>query len=265
MQLASRDEAAYVRDMPKTVTACLVIIGNEILSGRTQDKNLAHLATRLNDVGVQLREVRVIPDVEETIVTTVNEVRVKYDYVFTTGGIGPTHDDITSASIAKAFGVPIFRHPDAERILRAHYSKDMINEARLKMADVPKGAVLLDNPVSSAPGFSIGNVYVMAGVPKIMQAMLDAIIPTLKGGATVLTHSITTNLPEGTIAKGLTDIQDNYPDIEIGSYPMYQMGGGFSTTLVLRSSDAVRNEAAGAEIKALIMAEGGKIITPELV
>jgi molybdenum cofactor synthesis domain-containing protein len=242
--------------MENTVTACLIIIGNEILSGRTQDKNLAHIALKLNDVGVQLREVRVIPDVEDTIVTTVNTVRVAYDYVFTTGGIGPTHDDITSASIAKAFGVPIHRHPEAEHLLRTHYTPEQINEARLKMADIPLGAALLDNPVSSAPGFVIGNVHVMAGVPRIMQAMLDAIIPTLRGGAPVLSVSVTTNLPEGTIAEGLTEIQARYADIDIGSYPMYKMGE-MSTTLVLRSPDAARNEAAAGEIRTLIAACGG--------
>ena len=251
--------------MSQIVTACLIIIGNEILSGRTQDKNLSHLALRLNAIGVRLAEARVIPDVEDTIVATVNECRAKFDYVFTTGGIGPTHDDITSASIAKAFGVSIHRHPEAERILRRHYSEDQINEARLKMADVPVGAELLDNPVSSAPGFKVGNVYVMAGVPRIMQAMLDAIIPTLKGGAPIVSLSITTDLPEGTIAAGLTDIQSRYGDIDIGSYPMYQIGGGYSTTLVLRSTDADRNAAAGAEIEALVAQCGGHIITPELV
>lgn len=246
------------------VTASLVIIGNEILSGRTQDKNLAHIAVRINEVGVRLMEVRVIPDIEDTIVHTINELRAKHDYVFTTGGIGPTHDDITSASIAKAFGVSIHRHPEAEAILRRHYTPDMINEARLKMADVPQGAVLLDNPVSSAPGFRMGNVYVMAGVPKIMQAMLDAIIPELKGGAPMLSLSITINLPEGEIAEGLTEIQSRYPDIEIGSYPMYQKEG-FSTTLVLRSTNPARNDAAGNEIRALTQKCGGKEITPALV
>jgi molybdenum cofactor synthesis domain-containing protein len=249
--------------MQKTITACLVIIGNEILSGRTQDKNLAHLALKLNEVGVQLREVRVIPDIEETIITTINAVRVQYDYIFTTGGIGPTHDDITSASIAKAFGVAIHRHPAAEAILRAHYTPEQINEARLKMADIPMGAELLDNPVSSAPGFHIGNVYVMAGVPRIMQAMLDAIIPTLRGGAPVLSVSVTTDLPEGTIAEGLTAIQNRYMDIDIGSYPMYKMGE-MSTTLVLRSPDTARNAAAADEIRALIAASGGKEITATL-
>lgn len=245
-------------------TAALLIIGNEILSGRTQDKNLAHIALRLNEIGVGLREVRVVPDVEDTIVETVNALRATYTYVFTTGGIGPTHDDITSASVAKAFGVALHRHPDAERILRAHYTADQINEARLKMADVPEGAELLDNPVSSAPGFRVGNVFVMAGVPRIMQAMLDAIIPQLRGGAPVLTLTVTTDLPEGDIAAGLTDIQNRYPDIEIGSYPMYSRGS-FSTSLVLRSPDAARNEAAATEIRAMIAAHGGNLITPELV
>ena len=245
--------------MHPTVTACLVLIGNEILSGRTQDKNLSHLALKLNEVGIQLREARVIPDVESTIVATINECRTKFDYVFTTGGIGPTHDDITSASIAKAFGVALHRHPDAERALRAHYSEADINEARLKMADVPVGATLVPNAVSTAPGFCIGNVFVMAGVPRIMQAMLDAIIPLLKGGATVLSVSITTNLPEGVIAKGLTDIQNRYPTIDIGSYPMYERGN-LSTTLVLRSPDAALNEAARAEIEAMITANAGLVI-----
>ena len=244
--------------MPSQVTACLVIIGNEILSGRTQDANLAYLAKRLNDIGIQLREARVIPDIEETIVETVNTVRAQYDYVFTTGGIGPTHDDITAASIAKAFGVKIHRNPEAERILRQHYTTEQINEARLKMADVPEGSVLLDNPVSAAPGFRVSNVYVMAGVPKIMQAMVDAIIPELKGGASVLSLTVSTDLPEGDIAAGLTDIQSRYPDIEIGSYPMYKMGG-FTTSLVLRSPDSARNDAAAEEIRALIRASGGNI------
>jgi molybdenum cofactor synthesis domain-containing protein len=260
--LASGAHAFYDIAMKKAVTACLIIIGNEILSGRTQDKNLAHLALKLNEAGIQLREVRVVPDVEQTIVDAINTVRVQYDYVFTTGGIGPTHDDITSASVAKAFGVAMHRHPDAEAALRAHYSVDDINEARLKMADVPMGSELIPNAVSTAPGFRIGNVFVMAGVPKIMQAMLDAIIPHLKGGATVLSASVATNLLEGTIAAGLTDIQNRYMDIDIGSYPTYEAASGYRTTLVLRSPDAGRNEAARAEIEAMILALGGQVITP---
>ena len=246
--------------MNRTVTACLIIIGNEILSGRTQDKNLNHLAIKLNEAGVQLREVRVIPDIEKTIIESINAVRVVYDYVFTTGGIGPTHDDITSASVARAFDTPIHRHPEAERALRAHYGPEQINEARLKMAEIPLGAELIPNAVSTAPGFRIGNVFVMAGVPRIMQAMLDAILPQLKGGATVLAVSIATNLPEGIIAAGLTDIQARYPNIDIGSYPMYERGN-LSTTLVLRSPDAARNHAACSEIEGLIRACHGDVLS----
>lgn len=262
--LASRRQAAYVAFMPETVTAALVVIGNEILSGRTQDKNIAHLAVRLNEAGVQLREVRVVPDVEAKIVEAVNAVRANYDYVFTTGGIGPTHDDITSASIAKAFGVKIYRDPEAERALRTHYAQAQINEARLKMADVPEGAELIPNAVSTAPGFCVENVYVLAGVPRIMQAMLDAIIPRLKGGSPVLSISVTTNLPEGAIAAGLTDIQNHYTDLDIGSYPMYERGQ-LSTTLVLRSPNTLRNTAAAREVEDMIRRLGGEVIaTPQV-
>ena len=245
--------------MTQTVTASLVIIGNEILSGRTQDKNISYIAVKLNSAGIQLREVRVVPDIEKEIVDAVNAVRARYDYVFTTGGIGPTHDDITSASVAAAFDVALHRHPDAEAALRAHYTPDQINESRLKMADVPVGSELIPNAVSTAPGFRIGNVFVMAGVPRIMQAMLDAIMPHLKGGATVLSVSVTTNLPEGTIAAGLTEIQNNYPGIDIGSYPMYERGN-LSTTLVLRSPDAALNDAARREIETMIESLGGELM-----
>lgn len=249
--------------MKKIVTASLLIIGNEILSGRTQDKNLSHLALKLNDAGIQLREVRVVPDIEGEIVDAVNALRAKFDYVFTTGGIGPTHDDITTASIAKAFGVAVIRHPEAEAALRAHYGAE-INEARLKMSEVPVGATLIPNAISVAPGFRMENVFIMAGVPRIMQAMLDAIIPHLEGGATVLSASIATNLLEGTIADGLTDIQNRYMDIDIGSYPTYESAQGYRTTLVLRSPDAGRNEAARSEIEAMILALGGMVIAPPI-
>ena len=237
-------------------TACLIIIGNEILSGRTQDKNLNHLALTLNERGVQLREARVVPDVEDEIIAAVNACRAKYTYVFTTGGIGPTHDDITSASVARAFGVPIHRHPEAERILRAHYTEDQINEARLKMADVPLGAELIDNPVSSAPGYKMGNVYVFAGVPRIMHAMLDAVKHTLAEGTPVQTLSITCDLGEGAIAEGLTAIQSRYPQVEIGSYPYFKQGV-LSTTLVMRSTDATANKAAYDAVAEMIGRLGG--------
>lgn len=240
-------------------TAALIIIGNEILSGRTQDKNLSHLALTLNERGVQLREARVVPDIEDEIVQAVNEVRKKYTYVFTTGGIGPTHDDITSASVAKAFGVAIHRHPEAERILRAHYTEDQVNEARLKMADVPVGAELIDNPVSSAPGYRIGNVFVFAGVPRIMQAMLDAVKHTLAQGKPVQTLSITCDLGEGAIADGLTTIQERYTQVEIGSYPYFKQGI-LSTSLVMRSVDTAANKAAYDDVAALIASLGGTVM-----
>ncbi len=258
-QLASRLPPLYLQSMPTIVTAALVIIGNEILSGRTQDKNLAHIALELNKVGVQLREVRVVPDIEAEIVDAVNAVRTRYDYIFTTGGIGPTHDDITTASIAKAFGVAVYRHPEAEAMLRSYIPADRINEARLKMADVPVGAKLVPNPVSAAPGFHMENVYVMAGIPNIMQAMLAAILPHLKGGSTVQSISITTDLPEGTIADGLTAIQNHYPDLDVGSYPRFVDGRGI-TTLVFRSPDAAKNQTAAGELIALVGSLNGKII-----
>ena len=245
--------------MTRFVTAALVIIGNEILSGRTQDKNLAHLAMKLNAAGIQLREVRVVPDIEAEIVAAVNAVRARYDYVFTTGGIGPTHDDITTASIAAAFGVAVIRHPEAEAALRAHYGAE-INDARLKMAEVPEGATLIPNAISVAPGFRMENVFVFAGVPRIMQAMLDAALPHLVGGATVHSASIATNLLEGTIAAGLTEIQARYADVDIGSYPTYESAQGYRTTLVLRSPDTQRNDAARREIADLITACDGTIV-----
>lgn len=245
--------------MGKTVTAALAIIGNEILSGRTHDKNIPHIATKLNEAGIQLREVRVVPDLEQEIIDAVNALRQRYDYVFTTGGIGPTHDDITSATVAKAFGTTLHRHPEAEAALRAHYTPDMVNEARLRMAEVPLGATLIPNPVSAAPGFMIGNVHVMAGVPRIMQAMLDWVIPQLTGGDPVLSISVTTNLTEGTIAQALSAIQQRYPTVDIGSYPTFRQGD-LSTTLVCRSSDATANEAAAAEIRTMISQLAGNII-----
>ena len=245
--------------MQKIVTGCLVIIGNEILSGRTVDANLAYIAKELNEVGVQLREVRVIPDIEATIIATVNAVRATFDYVFTTGGIGPTHDDITSLSIANAFGVKLLRHPIAEQQLRAYIPADKMNEARLKMADIPEGAHLINNSVSAAPGFIIGNVHVMAGVPKIMRAMLADILPKLNGGAKVQSVSITSNVPEGTLADGLTAIQAHYPTIDIGSYPT-TIDGKHITTLVLKSPDSTQNDAALAETRTLLLNLGGTLM-----
>jgi molybdenum cofactor synthesis domain-containing protein len=246
----------------RTVTACLLIIGNEILSGRTRDANLAYLAKGLNEVGVRLREARVIPDVPETIVSTVNEVRAQYDYVFTTGGIGPTHDDITAECVARAFGLRLVLDPEARRRLDVRY-REMggqmeLNEARLRMAHVPDGAVLIDNPVSAAPGFQIGNVFVMAGVPVIAQAMFDSVKHRLVGGAKVLARGINCRLAEGTIAKDLADIQSGYPQIDIGSYPFWSAGGGFGVSLVLRGTDAEMLDCAVGDVRAMVMRLGGE-------
>ena len=249
---------------PKTVTACLLVIGNEILSGRTQDANLNFLAKGLNEVGVRLREARVIPDVPETIITTVNEVRAKFDYVFTTGGIGPTHDDITAECVARAFELKLVLDPEAKRRLEIRYrqmgGQVELNEARLRMAHVPEGATLIDNPVSAAPGFQIGNVFVMAGVPAIAQAMFDSVKHRLVGGAKVLARSVNCRLAEGTIAKDLTEIQERYPQIDIGSYPFWSRGGGFGVSLVLRGTDPQELARATEEVAAMITQHGGEPI-----
>lgn len=232
--------------MTTNPTACLIIIGNEILSGRTHDKNLPHIATVLNEAGVQLREVRVIPDIEALIISTVNELREKFTYVFTTGGIGPTHDDITTASVAKAFGVAVRRHPEAERLLLAHYRPEDVNEARMKMADIPEGATLILNRVSAAPGFVLGNVHVLAGVPRIMQAMMEEILPTLKGGAPVRTHSFEIERPEGDLAASLTAVQEQFSQVEIGIYPLIKHGK-LASSIVCRCDDtAILNSCANA-------------------
>ncbi|HYE50500.1 MAG TPA: molybdopterin-binding protein [Azospirillaceae bacterium] len=249
------------RKTDAVVTAALVIIGNEILSGRTQDANLNYLAKFLGGIGIRLREVRVVPDEEPAIVEAVNALRARNTYVFTTGGIGPTHDDITAECIARAFGVPLVRNPEAVALLEKHYAgTGLLNEARLRMANTPEGATLVENPVSTAPGFQIGNVFVLAGVPMIMQAMLGSLAHRLAGGEKVRTRTVTCQVPEGSLADGLTAIQGRFADVEIGSYPSYRQGK-FSTALVLRGTDVPRLEAATAEVAALVAALGG---TPEV-
>lgn len=240
-------------------TACLIIIGNEILSGRTQDKNLAWIAKGLNEIGIALREVRVVPDIEPVIIDTVNTCRMGFTYVFTTGGIGPTHDDITSACIAKAFGVPLERNLQAAAILEKHYGREQLNEARLKMADIPAGAGLILNPVSAAPGFRIGNVYVMAGVPSIMQAMFAGIKGELKGGAKTLSLCVSTFVTEGVIAAQLSDIQKEHAQVDIGSYPFIRHGR-LGISLVARSVDNARLTACVNAIKAMLQALGADAI-----
>jgi molybdenum cofactor synthesis domain-containing protein len=262
------DPAPPATTPPQTVTACLLIIGNEILSGRTQDANLAYLAKGLNEVGVRLREARVIPDVPDTIIATVNEVRAQYDYVFTTGGIGPTHDDITAECVARAFGVKLVLDPEARRRLEVRYrsmgGNMELNEARLRMAHVPEGASLIDNAVSAAPGFRIGNVFVMAGVPVIAQSMFDSVKLTLVGGAKILSRSILCKLAEGAIAKDLGDIQAEYPGVDIGSYPFWSRGGGFGVSLVLRGPDPEALDRATAAVAAMVTRLGGEPVEGEI-
>jgi molybdenum cofactor synthesis domain-containing protein len=240
-------------------TACVIVIGNEILSGRTQDTNLAWLAIHLNQAGVKLKEARVIPDVPEVIIATVNECRAKYEYIFTTGGIGPTHDDITSECIAKAFSRKYVRNPQALKLLTDYYGVDKLNEARLKMCDMPEGATLIPNDISVAPGFIIDNVYVMAGVPKIMQSMFNAIKHTLTGGKPVLSESVSVFLTEGVIAKSLTEIQNRFPEVEIGSYPFAREGGKLGTSLVSRHEDAEKLAQVKAAIIQMIEKYSGEI------
>lgn len=243
------------------ITAAICIIGNEILSGRTQDKNLAFIGEHLNNLGIRLSEVRVVRDDETAIVDAVRALSALYTYVFTSGGIGPTHDDITTACIAKAFGVPVERNAEAMRRLTAHYANTGIefNEARRKMADIPVGATLIDNPVSAAPGFIIGNVHVLPGVPRIMQAMFEGLKSSLVGGAPMLSCTVACTIGEGTVAAGLGAIQARYDDVEIGSYPYFR-AGHFGTSLVLRAADPVRLEAAAEEVRALVRSLGAEPI-----
>jgi len=237
-------------------TACLLVIGNEVLSGRTQDANVRFLATRLGEIGLPLREVRIIPDVPETIVAAVNEVRARFDQVFTTGGIGPTHDDITSECVAAAFGVPWEPHPEAWARMERHYQPGEFNAARQRMATMPRGAMLIENAISAAPGFTIGNVHVMAGVPRIMQSMFDWLAPRLPGGRPVEMRAVhAAGLLEGNVAAGLAAIQARYPSVDLGSYPYYR-GTGNGVALVAKGTDAAALEAAIADVAELIRSQG---------
>ncbi len=238
--------------MTKKLTAILVIIGNEILSGRTQDTNTSWIASRLAERGIRMSEARVIPDVEDVIIQTINELRGKADYVFTTGGIGPTHDDITTESIAKAFGVKAVLNQNAwDDLLRYYGSADQLTPARLKMAHIPEGATLINNPVSGAPGYNIGNVFVMAGVPRIMQAMLDEILPRLDKSEPILSNTVSCDLLESMIAEDLAAIQAKYPTVDVGSYPHFRMGD-LGLSLVLRSSDNDALHAATDDVVAMV-------------
>ena len=242
----------------RSVTAALIVIGDEVLSGRTKDKNIGHVAERLTDVGIDLREVRVVADVEEDIVAAVNALRARFDYVFTTGGIGPTHDDITADAIAKAFGVSIDVDPRARAMLLEYIAEKDLNEARLRMARIPAGATLVVNEVSKAPGFRIGNVIVMAGVPRIMQSMLEAVLPELRKGRPMLSRTILAEAKEGDIAAPLRKIAETYPDAIIGSYPFRdEVDGRYKTNLVVRAREPETLAAAGDAVARMVEDNAG--------
>ncbi len=233
-------------------TAAILVIGDEILSGRTQDTNTHFLAGELTAKGIDLMEVRVISDDKQTIVDALNALRQIYDSVFTSGGIGPTHDDITADAIAAAFGVGVEIRADARAILEARYKEmgTQINAARLRMARIPDGATLIENPVSGAPGFTMENVHVMAGVPSVFRAMVASVLPSLTGGAPLQSQSIRIDRGEGDIAGPLADLAANFPDLSIGSYP-YQHEGAYGATIVIRGADSSQISAAAMQLNAL--------------
>jgi molybdopterin-biosynthesis enzyme MoeA-like protein len=239
------------------VTAAVMIIGNEILSGRTIDANLPFIAGELTKLGIRLMEARVVADIEADIAAAVNALRARYTYLFTTGGIGPTHDDITAGSVAAAFGVAVHRHPDAVAILRRRYANPAdLTQGRLKMTEVPVGATLIDNPVSGAPGFKIDNVYVMAGIPAVARAMFDGLKHGLTGGTPMVSRTVVSNLGEGLIATDLAALQERNPDVEIGSYPFHRRGV-FGSSLVIRGTDPARLEAVAEAVRDLVRRLGG--------
>lgn len=244
---------------PKQITAAVLIIGNEILSGRTHDINLPYIADALGQRGIQLVQARVIPDVALVIQDSLNELRKATDFVFTTGGIGPTHDDITAENVAAAFGVELHDHPEACARLLAYFQERGVepNTARMRMARVPQGATLVDNPVSIAPGFRMDNVFVMAGVPKIMQAMLANILPQLPQAQRMLAKTIICNLPEGALAAPLGDLQASYPNLDIGSYPGKSATGG-RVSLVVRGQQQDQIDAVAIKLREMISTLGGK-------
>lgn len=241
-------------------TAAILVIGDEVLSGRTKDKNIGFIADYLTALGIDLKEARIVSDVEADIVAAVNALRARYTYVFSTGGIGPTHDDITADAMAVAFGVGISHHPEATRLLTEFFAKmgREANEARMRMARIPHGASLIENKASVAPGFRMENVFVMAGVPRVMQAMMDVIAPTLTGGPKMESRTIEFHGGEGEVAKGLAEVQQRFAEVSIGSYP-FESAEGFGTNLVLRSRDVVALQQATDEVElhaAALVAQG---------
>jgi molybdenum cofactor synthesis domain-containing protein len=241
------------------ITAAILVIGDEILSGRTKDKNIGYIAEYLTAIGVDLREVRVVPDDEGDIVAALNALRHRYAYVFTTGGIGPTHDDITADCVAKAFGVPIDYDPRAVALLQQRFKGPDLNEARMRMTRIPQGADLVTNKVSLAPGFWIGNVIVMAGVPTIMQAMLDEVGPKLKTGRQMLSESVRADAREGDIGTELGEVALAHPEVTIGSYPFFDDKSGPNTNVVVRSRDPAKLAAAKAAVEAMLVSVKAKL------
>lgn len=237
-------------------TAAILIVGDEILSGRTRDANMHHLAGELTKAGIDLREARIVRDDHAAIVAAVNALRAGHDHVFTSGGIGPTHDDITADAVAAAFGLPLTIRADARDLLAAHYARQNLpfNEARQRMARIPEGAALIENPVSVAPGFSLGNVHVMAGVPNIFQAMVASLMPRLAGGAPLTTRTWRVMIGEGNIAEGFGQLAADFPDLSMGSYP-FIVNGAYGTNLVVRGTDPARLEAAFTRLSALFPGE----------
>jgi len=235
----------------KKVNAAILIIGNEILSGRTKDTNTSTIALWLNSIGVLVNEVRVIPDIEDTIIDTVNLLRKTNNYVFTTGGIGPTHDDITAKSISKAFNLEYEIHKEAFKILEDYYKINEFNEGRQKMVWMPRDANLILNPTSGAPGFNVENVFCLPGVPSILKSMLGGLQNRIVGGKPILSHTISLRTVESEIAKSLTDVQDNNKDLEIGSYPFFQ-AGKLGVSIVLRSEDQSKINKCSKEILSFI-------------
>lgn len=236
-----------------TVTAAMLAIGDELLSGRTRDKNIGHAASMLTLVGIDLKQVRIVPDEEDDIVEALNALRDRYTYVLTSGGIGPTHDDITADAVAKAFGVPCLHDEEAMMLLGAMYARRGMEftETRKRMARMPQGATHIPNPVSTAPGFTIGNVHVMAGVPQVFEAMMDHVVPRLEHGQKMLSRAIACPFGEGDIGLPLGEIQKAHPETSIGSYPKFG-ATGFSTELVVRARDEAALEAAAIDIAAMI-------------
>jgi molybdenum cofactor synthesis domain-containing protein len=238
--------------MSEIVTAGILVIGDEILSGRTKDKNIGFIAEYLTNIAIDLKEVRVVADDEDDIIAALNALRKRYDYVFTTGGIGPTHDDITADSVAKAFGVGIDHHPEVVARFRERFKGQDLNEARLRMARIPDGADLIQSATILAPGFMIGNVVVMAGVPSIMQAMMDIVAPKLRSGVKMLSESVRANAREGDVGGPLREIANAHPDTIIGSYPFLDENQQPNTNLVVRSRDQAKLTAAMDAVKAMV-------------